>query len=190
MKKILFILLVCLPFLLGAQKVFYDFELDTVQGDETIYFTPGNDIIYFNGIVGFFFKATNSNGTVNYVILQGSYDATNYVNIDSISAAADGTYFLYDKIKSTSTLTTTTSDTVYVYDTLLYTSIDTCGGVSDTNTYASYGYSVSSSSNTSTYTTSESDVVANYLNYRLACDGGAADTCIYDPVIFIWKKEE
>lgn len=205
MKKLITLFAFILVFFtIDAQKIYQSFTLDTVQGAETIYFTPGAAITSTTGSVGFFFKATNVNGTVDNVILQGSYDATNYVNIDTVAAASDGSYWLYDKIKTSLTYSITTTDTVTVSqaDTLtildtLYTVVaDTCGaGDTTTVTFNGSNENISGNSGTATtsasasYTINNTSIAVNYLYYRLACAGGATDTCIYNPVIFVYKQE-
>ncbi len=73
---------------------------DTARGNENVYFTPANTFQYSDGYVGFFAKTVVSGAgttTAADVYLQGSQDATNFINIDTVANVGEQTFFIYQQ---------------------------------------------------------------------------------------------
>jgi len=51
----------------------------------------------YEGVVGYIFTVTNYSDTINAIYLEGGYDGSIYVRVDSIIKATNGNYALYDE---------------------------------------------------------------------------------------------
>ncbi len=94
MKKYIIILVVAL---LGSVTAYSQatnrtMTTDTVQGAETIYFTPDVPVTYSDGVAGFTFEVDTIIDQAATTILQGSYDGSTWVDITSTANLAQGTY--------------------------------------------------------------------------------------------------
>lgn len=104
MKKLFFILL--LAFVALASNSQAQEKNLPVTGDTVIAETLDFEVSYSNwftgatnysGIAGYIFYIDNIADSCEHVYLQGSYDASNYVVVDSLTlTGTDSTYVLYD----------------------------------------------------------------------------------------------
>lgn len=174
----------------NAQYIDKDITADTVKGNENIYFTYSGKPLNSKGfdlVSGFNWTISNTAGTVDAVYLQGSQNGTNWVTIATETTPSDGSYFTYDRISTSQTLTTTTITNAYT--SAIASSVDTCGGVADTATFTAADTATSTTTSTLTETGHVPITLYNY--YRLWVDGGVGDTAIFNPVNFsVIKREE
>lgn len=101
MKKITFILILALLAVTNftySQEYVQDITSVTVEAEtvaiEVTYDNSYDGSKFYNGIVGYQFTITNVQDTLESLYLEGGYDGTNYVFIDSIAVYVDGTYSL------------------------------------------------------------------------------------------------
>lgn len=98
MRKFIF-LLACLflafAFEVAGQALNKSVANDTIKGND-VTFDLGYTITKYDGIAGFQFTVDTVKGKADYVILQGSYLAGTFVNLDSLTTVGDGNYFMSD----------------------------------------------------------------------------------------------
>lgn len=102
MKRIIFILLLAFVAFASNAQVTKPIVLDTVQGAETVYFTPSYSGFFtgsttYTGIVGIQFDIDNVKDSTSAIGLYGSVDGIGYVLVSSLSLTnTEGTYMLSD----------------------------------------------------------------------------------------------
>ena len=134
MKKFIFILVLAIlsisnitfaqEYVESIASVTLEAETATIEATYTNSFDGSK---FYSGVVGFLFTITNVQDTLENLYLEGSYDGTNYVFIDSIAIYVDGNYSLsssppqFQKYRLNGT--TATDDTVTLENIIYYEKI-------------------------------------------------------------------